>query len=406
VLTTLLMVAMIGMLAFAIDLGYVVHVRTELQRTADASALAAAELLRHESASSELAFDVAAENGWSTDLGPGDEGNGADQDPMTVEFGYWQRDEATFTSPAPTDKRSNAVRVTLRRSEATNNPLRLFFARVLDNRLADVAASATAWSDYGTCGPFVGIEWLTVGGGMGTDSFDSIEAPYREITAGFRGSICSDGPVNVGGNSLVKGDALAGEGYSVDVDGTAVVTGYVGSRLTPLNMPPVDASDALVENDNDQLPLVWQGNDWRNPLKSNGDFSLNAGEVYDVPPGTYCFDNVTLNGGSTLNFYGPTIIYVTGKFSRHGGAIVNNNTQIAENLQILSTGGTMVINSDNEFYGVIYAPQSDVTLNGDADFFGACVGATLKINGTGTGHYDEDLDLEWLGIAPRTMLVD
>jgi hypothetical protein len=303
----------------------------------------------------------------------------------------------------PVEYRILDSNVSLRRSEATNNPLRLFFARVLDNRLADVAASATAWSDYGTCGPFVGIEWLTVGGGMGTDSFDSIEAPYREITAGFRGSICSDGPVDVGGNSIVKGDALAGEGQIVDIDGTAVVTGYAGSRLTPLNLPPVDASDAALNNDNDQLPPLPDGSE---ALDKHGRFRLNAGDVYDMPPGVFYLDEVTLNGGSTWNFYGPTIIYVTGTFSRHGGAIVNNNTQIAENLQILSTGGTMVINSDNEFYGVIYAPQSDITINGDADYFGACVGATLKINGSGTGHYDEDLDLEWLGLAPRTMLVD
>src|SRR4051812_48501139 len=42
VLTAFLMTGMIALLAFAIDLGYAYSARTELQRTADAAAIAAA----------------------------------------------------------------------------------------------------------------------------------------------------------------------------------------------------------------------------------------------------------------------------------------------------------------------------------------------------------------------------
>ena len=394
VLTTVLMIGMVGMLAFAIDLGYVVHVRTDLQRTADASALGAAELLPEQYEAAALARAVAAENGWSSDVDP---------DPMTVEMGFWHRDAATFTSPPPWGRPANAVRVTLQRSEATNNPLRLFFARVFGDAFADVTASATAWSDHGICGPFVGIEWLDVGGGAITDSFDSFEGSYNPATAGDRGSICSDGPIKVAGGPVVNGDALAGEDDVVDIAGDSIVTGYVGNRITPLNLPPVDASYAADHNDNDQLPPLPDGDD---AIDKHGRFRLNSGDVYDLPPGTYYFDEVTLNGGSTLNFYGPTTIYVTGTFTRAGGSWVNNNTQLARNLQILSTGGTIDITSDNDFYGVIYAPQSRVTLNGDADLFGAIVGNTLKCNGSGMAHYDETLDLDYLEVPPRTMLVD
>ena len=45
VLTTLMLVVLLAMVAFAIDMGYIVHARTELQRTADACALAAAARL-------------------------------------------------------------------------------------------------------------------------------------------------------------------------------------------------------------------------------------------------------------------------------------------------------------------------------------------------------------------------
>jgi len=398
VLTALLEVALFGMLAFAIDMGYIAHTRTELQRTADACALGAASKLPDKNTAVAYAQEI-AENNYGT-VGP-------DLDSADVEFGYWDRDTATLNSPAPWGRRTNAVRVTLRRTRASGNPLRLFFAPVVGSTLADVTASATAWYDRGLCGPFVGIESLDVGGGAVTDSYDSAEGSYGPNTAGDRGSICSDGPVNVGGNSVVRGDALAGKGQPLpDVDGTAVITGDVGNRLKPLNLPPVDASAAAANNDNDAAPPVWQGQSWRDPIRPNGDFSLNAGEVYSLPPGTYYFRNVTLNGGSTLNISGATKIYITGTLRREGGCFVNNNTQLARNLQINVSGDTVDVTSDNAFYGVIYAPQSRVTLNASADLFGAIVGQTLKVNGSGRAHYDESLNLDYVEVPRRSMLVD
>ena len=397
VLTALLQIVLFAMVAFAIDVGYVVHARTELQRTADACALGAAMKLPGQTDAIVFARQIAQEN-YAT-VGP-------DLAWHDVVFGYWDRDTATFNSPAPSGRSANAVRVTLRRSQASGNPLRLFFAPVVGNTSADATASAIAWYDRGVCGPFVGIESLTVGGGAVTNSFDSVKGPYNPGQARDRGSVCSDGPVDVSGNSVVRGDALAGKGQPLTVTGAAVVTGYRGNRRTPLNLPPVDASAAAASNDNDAAPPVWQGQSWRDPIRANGDFSLNAGEVYDLPPGTYYFRNVTLNGGATLNISGLTKMYVTGTLRREGGCFVNNNTQIAQNLQINLTGGTVDVTSDNPFYGVIYAPQSRVTLNGDADLFGAIVGQTLKANGSGGAHYDESLNLDYLEVPRRTMLVD
>jgi len=397
VLTAFLEMALFGMVAFAIDIGYIAHTRTELQRTADACALGAASKLPDENAAIAYAQQI-AQNNYGT-VGP-------DLDSADVEFGYWDRDTATFSSP-PGGRRTNAIRVTLRRTQAGGNPLRLFFAPVVGSALADVTASATAWYDRGLCGPFVGIESLDVGGGAVTDSYDSAEGSYGPNTAGDRGSICSDGLVNVRGNSVVRGDALAGKGQPLpDIDGAAVITGDIGNRLTPLNLPPVDASAAAASNDNDEAPPVWQGQSWRDPIRPNGDFGLNAGEVYNLPPGTYYFRNVTLNGGATLNISGLTKIYITGTLRREGGCFVNNNTQLAKNLQINVTGGTVDVTSDNPFYGVIYAPQSGVTLNGNADLFGAIIGQTLKINGSGGAHYDESLNLDYVEVPRRTMLVD
>ena len=62
VLVALMMVPLFAMLAFAIDIGYMLHVRTELQRSAETCALAAATHLPDEAAASQAALQ-AAKNG-------------------------------------------------------------------------------------------------------------------------------------------------------------------------------------------------------------------------------------------------------------------------------------------------------------------------------------------------------
>src|SRR5688572_17007223 len=55
VLSALMMSALVGMVAFAVDYGYLLKVRTDLQRSADASALAAVrDLIRQPDGTQDL----------------------------------------------------------------------------------------------------------------------------------------------------------------------------------------------------------------------------------------------------------------------------------------------------------------------------------------------------------------
>ena len=411
VLAACLLVILLGIVAFAVDLGFIAHAQTELQRSADAAALAAAAKLPDESAATQTAVTTCQENqaGVTPDL-----------DPADVEFGVWNRGDGTLDMDL-FGRSPNAVRVTIRRTSALGNPLPLFFGRLLGRQWADVQTSATASRDRGVCGAFIGITSVGASGNIQSDSFDSRIGPYSAETAGDHGGLCSDGPITLNGGDYIRGDVRAGRDAEVKINGTsAVVTGNIGNRVTPLDLPPVDASDAAVNNDNDLLPLVTTGGktkgngkggkDSRNgstsPLDSQRNFKLDGTTEYTIPPGTYYFNDMELSGQSILNFTGPTVIYLTGDLKRAGGTIVNNNTQIAANLKIYSTGGDIEITSDNNFYGVIYAPLSDVTVRGTADYFGAIVGLKLQIKGDAQTHYDESLQLGEIDLPQRVTLVD
>jgi len=400
VLSAFLMMALMAMVAFAVDIGYIAEAHTQLQRSADASALAAACKLPNLAQATLAATGVANEN--KTSITPALKSS-------DIVFGFWNRRTSTFTSPKPVGRPYNAVKITLRRTAANGNALGLFFGRVLGRNTTDVIETAIGFGDRGLCGPFIGIEGATVSGGLTTDSYDSYNGLYSSSSAGDLGSLCSDGDITVGGNADINGDVRAGEGDDVTLNGSSLdISGQIGNRATDLNLPPVDASAAAANNLNGSLPSYKPPmSGWIKPYnQGTGDFTLLGGAPYTLPPGTYYFHDMKLVGGSVLTITGKTSIYLTGNLDRQGGALVVNTTNQAGNLSIFMTGGTAQISSDNDFYGVIYAPNTPITYSGSADYYGAMVGKTLTIMGDAVGHYDESLDVNMGAYSYRVMIVD
>jgi hypothetical protein len=127
VFAALLMIVMMAVLAFSIDLGYILVVETELQRATDAAALAGvAELVNGTAAAEAEAREFAGLN-----LVAGRSVQGGDAD---IEFGHW--DGEAFVE---SDELPSALRVTLRRDRE-----RMFFARLLGRNEFSAQAQAVA----------------------------------------------------------------------------------------------------------------------------------------------------------------------------------------------------------------------------------------------------------------------
>jgi len=186
VLAAMMLTFLLGMVAFAVDYGYLVKVRTDLQRAADAAALAATQdLIRKADGTQDLSQTRATAREYAQ-INLGDNGfQIADGDivigrfdPDTVYSGVNLLNEGTL----------DTVRVTLRRDGVCNPLVPLFFARVLGHQQASVSASATAalqkaehlfpgadvlpmatpedlWDDIG-----VGETWTSYGDGRLKDS--------------------------------------------------------------------------------------------------------------------------------------------------------------------------------------------------------------------------------------------
>jgi Flp pilus assembly protein TadG len=129
VMAAVLMIVLLAMVAFAIDSGYMLNVRTELQRAADAGAMAGAGGLIDgvTAAESEAWRFVQLNRAGARQITRGD---------VTIEFGQWNKTAKTFTvNPAD----ATAVRV---RIQQGNNSV--FFGRVLGQQSFTSSAEAIA----------------------------------------------------------------------------------------------------------------------------------------------------------------------------------------------------------------------------------------------------------------------
>jgi Flp pilus assembly protein TadG len=149
ILTAVLMIVMMGFLAFAIDLGYMFTVRTELQRSADAAAIAAAWELLDEStrvADGDLSHAASeARTSAESFAAQNPAGNMAPllgQSDVTVGF---RNDIFNESEPIlVTGLDYNTVRVRIRRTSSQNGEVPLFFAPALGIDGSAIEADATA----------------------------------------------------------------------------------------------------------------------------------------------------------------------------------------------------------------------------------------------------------------------
>lgn len=134
VLAAVFCVVMMGLIAFAVDIGYIGMVRTQLQAAADSSALAAAGSSGQSQAemvqTAQEFADANIATGRHIQLNAGD-----------VEFGSWDADAKTFV-PLPSGQMGTAVKVTVRTSADSGGDTSLFFGRILG--LSSLAQEASA----------------------------------------------------------------------------------------------------------------------------------------------------------------------------------------------------------------------------------------------------------------------
>jgi Flp pilus assembly protein TadG len=277
-LTAFMMIAMLALLAFAVDVGYVYTVRSQLQRSADAAAIAATwDLIDEEaiiagddmdSAATTARLTAAEFAGFNTvsAKSPG-------LDDSDVVVGYMANPSDPECQLDPNDSRKNAVRVRVRRTVDQNGSVPLFFASVLGQSNLQIEAQATAavlsnFSGFQTPSggnPNLGIlpfaldkqTWDAMIAGGGNDQW-TWDAENGTITAG------GDGIREV--NLYPQGTGSPGNRGTVDIgssnNSTADIARQIVHGISPQDM----------EHHGGKLEFDENGE-----LELNGDTGISAG---------------------------------------------------------------------------------------------------------------------------------
>jgi Flp pilus assembly protein TadG len=350
------LIALLGMGALAVDIGYMSSVQTNLKIAAEAGALAGAAALGSNTDWSSAATSILQQNGQSlTDC--------------QVQRGYWSRVQQKFFPSAPLETPSpvDAIKV------VANQKIQLSFATILGfNRDRDLTGTAVAVSRGAS--PYT----FFVG--------DPIKYPNSDLTLSawltkVTGSVFSNDNVKVSGLGItITGTAAAV--HDVNAGGWGVNIGTIQENAPPLPMPDYSSNVTSLN------PTIYNGN----TILSGNNISISNSIYVKATPGTGGRHGTPAQAG-TLKISGVGI-NTTGTIMADSDitldTIANSLTISGSNQAALySLNGNITINTilfgDIGSSAIIYAPNGTVTVDAvGVGFQGSIIaGKGITINGLG-----------------------
>jgi hypothetical protein len=222
-----------------------------------------------------------------------------------------------------------------------------------------------------------GRDSLTSNGVTNTNSYDSTKGVFNPNNPGSKGDVGTNGTMSIGGT--VHGNATLGP--DATIAGASSISGNVIRLTSPVVFPDVDPGNAKTNNNNAALSDGYSASDMS--------FTLHGNKTVDFPAGIYYFSSFTMTGNVGIRSLGPVTIYVEGSAGIGGCADSSNNPH---DTRLMVMGAESVtVHGTADIWGVVYAPNSDVTINGTPGVYGAVIGKTLSLKGTADFHFDESL---------------
>jgi hypothetical protein len=232
------------------------------------------------------------------------------------------------------------------------------------------------------------------------DSFDSSLGSYADQLA-FAGGrsldsnalVLSNGDVTLSSSVGVQGDIHPGPGGRVDIPSSSTASGSLEStpvvrELPPVTVPVIAPSGSLLVN----TPYVLPAGDYDFDLI---DVSQNG--LLIRGPARIVVRDFTLRSNTWLvfdNTTGPIEIFVSGEMDWRSNSTLQTIDKNATGVRINLVGGpgqVATLNSNAEYYGVLYAPEGTIDIASNFEVFGAVVADELLLAANTKIHFDEAL---------------
>jgi Flp pilus assembly protein TadG len=359
VMAALLLVVLLAASALAVDYGYLVWVKGELQKAADAGALAGARVL-----GSTSNPDWATGQAAATAIVQQNKVAGKLLTDCQVEYGYWSKLTHTLHSFSITPQKNDvpAIRVTIQKSSGKNDgPVRLLFAPIFGVNNFDLRARAVAMLNAGG-------GWSILETGNGRVSLSNNANVNRDV------GVNGDGPFKISNNAIVQGKAYLNTICSKSISNNASVQGGV-VQDTGANSTLSQATSAATTAYNNFNSLANTLGTMKISLGNNQTQTLNGGATTNVVDLT----RLTLSNNSILTLNAPAagsfVVRVSGTFTlSNNSRIVLTGGITSDNVTFVRTGtGTVTLSNNSLLYGSILSPNGAISLSNNSTVYGVLV---------------------------------
>ena len=136
-----LMLPLLALLALSVDYGFLLYVRTDLQRTADQAAIAGIRDILPDAYGNQ---DFAQARTTIRDYVAKNLGDGFQVLDSDIEFGRFDKDEIYDSVVLQDSGIFDTVRISIRNDEFANNSISLYFARLFGSDESDISVTSTA----------------------------------------------------------------------------------------------------------------------------------------------------------------------------------------------------------------------------------------------------------------------
>ena len=246
---------------------------------------------------------------------------------------------------------------------------------------------------------FFSTDDLTVEPGVTVDSYDSSEGEYDSSTAG-RARLISNKAVLISGTAdeptLINGDVVAGPKDGVETSGRVTISGQ--ELVSPLEVevptlptPQVEYERAVVVDS--PYPYV------ASPMVAGLEaLTVKAdSEVTLQGPSVLVVRDLLIEPGATLNFDGSggaIFLYIEESLDLQAGSTVTTTTSDPTRSIVFvnqEDRGAAALRSDAQFHGVVYAPNTALSISESFEVFGSVGAHKLVLEGPVKLHFDHVL---------------
>lgn len=257
-------------------------------------------------------------------------------------------------------------------------------------------------------------EELDVASNATTDSYNSNNGAYGGTNTATKGNIGSNEDVDLENNITISGNVQAVGNIET---GTGVtVTGTSNDNGPSLTFPAVEAfstgtgTDYTINSDTTFSPGTPDTNNNYGDVKirSNKTLTLSGTATYyfdeiEVESGeliigagvTIYADRIEIESNEKITIVNSTTLYIKERLRVESNAtIVSGSPQKPSNLIVYGPydgPSDVVFNSNNAFYGVIYAPDGKIDINSNGHFYGSFIAEEIDVDSNAKIHYDEAL---------------